>query len=102
MLIKSRAEQTIELIGHAQSDFYKQWGAMTDRFFVFETVEGKTICNPFLDSDMNNPVDPIEYYRYRYLDSIIFRYIKEAVNKYDDLTSQEIADEIIKYVTYND
>lgn len=63
-----------------------------DRFFVFETVEGKTICNPFLDSDMNRSVDSIEYYGYRYLDRIIFRYIKEPVNKYDDLTSQEIED----------
>lgn len=80
MLVKSEDIQVIELIGNAQSDFYKEWGAMKDRFFVFETVGGKTVCNPFLDSDMNMSVEPIEYYEYRYLDSIIFKYIKEAIN----------------------
>lgn len=98
-MVKSKATVVLELLGKAQSDFYGSEGAMTDRFFTFFAY-GYEICNPFRDELNLGDVEPIEYYGYSFLGSNMYNLIKSQVSKYDTLDAEEIAEELIDYVTY--
>lgn len=99
-MLKSKCAEIVELVGFGQSNFFKKEGVMTDRFLVFEDC-GSTICNPCLDEFMELRVDPLEYYGYNFLESEILSVAKEYVDYFLDLSAHEIADKIIKYVTYD-
>lgn len=99
-MIKTKCAEVVELVGFGQSNFFKKEGMMTDRFLTFIDC-GSEICNPCLDEFMENRVDPLNYYSYNFLDSSLLKVVKEYVDAYPDLSSSEIANIIIKYVTYD-
>lgn len=99
IMIKSKATEVLELVSKEQSNFYGSEGVMTDRFLTFEAY-GYDICNPFRDELGMGDVDPIDYYGYRFLDSTMLKTIKDFVVKYPTLTSEEIAKELVDYITY--
>ena len=98
-MVKSKSTVVLEKLAKAQSDFYGSEGAMTDRFFTFFAY-GYEICNPFRDELNLGDVEPIEYYGYAFLNSSMYKIVKSYVFKYDMLDADEIADELINYVTY--
>lgn len=100
IMIISKCTEVLKLVSKGQSDFYGDNGLMTDRFFTFNAY-GYKICNPFRDELNMGEVNPIDYYGNKFLESDMMKDIKKWVDKYSELTSEQIAEKILRYVTYN-
>lgn len=100
LMIMSKYTEVLKLVSRGQMDFYGSNGIMTDRFFTFNAY-GYEICNPFRDELNMGEVDPLNYYGDRFLESDMPKDIKMWVDKYTELTSEQIAEMILRYVTYN-
>lgn len=100
IMVISKYTEVLKLVCKGQSDFYGANGIMTDRFFTFNAY-GYEICNPFRDELNMGEVDPLNYYGDKFLKSDVLTDIKWWVDKYNELTSEQIAEKILRYVTYD-